>query len=168
MSQAQTAARQPSFKITFLEYDYTVLPSVEDAVKQFLGKSQRLDVLLCNAGVTGTDPSLSSHRYEHLFGVNQMAHALIIKILLPTLQSSARMTGDAGIVFESSTGFYWKPSGEIRPDELKTTQDYWFAGLWVKYGESNLTNVIYASELARQYPDITTVSVHPGVIYTNL
>jgi len=62
----------------------------------------------------------------------------------------------------------WTPSGGIRFDELKTTQDYWFAGRWVRYGQSKLANVIYASELARRYPNITAVSVHPGVIFTNL
>ena len=165
---AQVQDANPTVNLTFLECDHTSLASVESAIKRFLHSSQRLDVLLCNAGVMGTDPSLTKDGYEHQFGVNQMAHALIVKMLLPTLQSTAKQTGDARIVFESSIGFRWTPSGGIRFDELKTTQDYSFAGRWVRYGQSKLANVVYASELARRYPEIITVSVHPGVIFTNL
>ena len=116
----------------------------------------------------GMDPSLTKDGYEYQFGVNQMAHALMIKMLLPTLQNTARQIGEARVVFESSVGFRWTPSGGIRFDELKTSQDYAFAGRWVRYGQSKLANVVYASELARRYPEITAVSVHPGVIWTGL
>ncbi|KAL8643531.1 MAG: hypothetical protein Q9226_008303 [Calogaya cf. arnoldii] len=158
----------PPINITFLECDHTSLASVQKAMRKFISESQRLDVLFCNAGVMGTDPSLTEDGYEQQFGINQMAHALMIKMLLPTLQSTAQKTADARIVFQSSVGFRWTPSGGIRFDELKTTQDYWFAGRWVRYGQSKLANVIYASELARRYPNITAISVHPGVIFTDL
>ena len=137
-------------------------------MKQFLDNSERLDVLLCNAGVMGLDAGLTKDGYEIQFGINQMAHALMVKMLLPTLQSTAKQTGDVRVVFESSIGFRWTPSGGIRFNELRTTQDYSFAGRWVRYGQSKLANVIYASELAQRNPEITAVSVHPGVIYTNL
>ena len=34
--------------------------------------------------------------------------------------------------------------------------------------QSKLANILYAAELARQYPNITTVSIHPGVVETGL
>ena len=168
MQQAKKAADNPSLDIDYLECDHTSFSSIAKAIRKFHAELQRLDVFLCNAGVMGTDPSLTKDGYESQFGINQVAHALMIKMLLPTLQSTAQKTGDVRVVFESSVGFRWTPSGGILFDELKTTQDYWFAGRWVRYGQSKLANVIYASELARHYPEITSVSVHPGVIYTNL
>ena len=164
----KSATDNPSFNITFIECDHTSFVSVENATNLFLSKSQRLDVLFCNAGVMGIDPGLTKDGYENQFGINQMAHALMVKMLLPTLQSTAKQTGDVRVVFESSVGFRWTPSGGIRLAELKTTQDYWFAGRWVRYGQIKLANVVYASELAQRYPEITSISVHPGVIYTNL
>ena len=116
----------------------------------------------------GTDAGLTMDGYENQFGIDQMAHALMIKLLLPTLQETCRQTGDARIVFESSVGFRWTPSGGIRLNELKTRQDYAFAGRWVRYGQSKLANVIYAAERAQRCPEITAVSIHPGVIWTNL
>lgn len=168
ISEAKSVAEDPSFNVTFLECDHASLPSVQSAIRKFLATTQRLDVLLCNAGVMGTDPALTEDGYEYQFGVNHLAHALMIKMLLPTLQRTYQSTGDVRVVFESSVGFRWTPSGGIRFKELKTTQDYWFAGRWVRYGQSKLANVLYASELSRRHADVTAVSVHPGVIFTNL
>lgn len=36
------------------------------------------------------------------------------------------------------------------------------------YRQSKLANIVYAAELARRYPAITSVSIHPGVIDTGL
>jgi len=36
------------------------------------------------------------------------------------------------------------------------------------YGQSKLAGVVYASELSKHYPKITTAAIHPGVIYTGL
>jgi hypothetical protein len=36
------------------------------------------------------------------------------------------------------------------------------------YGQSKLANVVYASQLSKHYPKITTAAIHPGVIYTGL
>ena len=52
--------------------------------------------------------------------------------------------------------------------ELKTIQDYFLTGRFLRYGKSTLVNTIYAAELACRYPDIISVSLHPGVIHTNL
>ena len=38
----------------------------------------------------------------------------------------------------------------------------------VRYGQSKLANILYASELARRHPQITSVSLHPGVVLTDL
>lgn len=165
---ARAKQANPTADVVFLECDQSSFTSVESAIDRFLSQSDRLDVLLCNAGVMGMDAGLTKDGYEYQFGVNQMAHALMVKMLLPTLQSTAQQTGDARMVFESSIGFRWTPSGGILIDELKTSQDYAFAGRWVRYGQSKLANIIYASELNRRYPDITAVSVHPGVIWTGL
>ncbi|EER43839.1 oxidoreductase [Histoplasma capsulatum H143] len=39
---------------------------------------------------------------------------------------------------------------------------------WTRYGCSKAGNVVLAAQLARLYPQITSVSLHPGLIMTNL
>ena len=38
----------------------------------------------------------------------------------------------------------------------------------MRYSQFKAANMLYASELARRYPDITSVSCHPGIIDTEL
>ena len=41
-------------------------------------------------------------------------------------------------------------------------------GTFERYGQSKAANILFASELARRYPGITSVSCHPGIIKTEL
>ncbi|KAL4739894.1 hypothetical protein BDV11DRAFT_204758 [Aspergillus similis] len=41
-------------------------------------------------------------------------------------------------------------------------------GPYERYGQSKLAMILWAKEAARRYPQITVVSVHPGVVRTNL
>ncbi|GAB1207880.1 hypothetical protein APSETT445_006615 [Aspergillus pseudonomiae] len=145
--------------VSFVECDLASLDSVKKAAEDILAKESRLDVLMCNAGIMALPPDLTKDGYEVQFGTNHLGHALLIQKLLPLLQQYRR----------SRCGCYQlHPSGGIVFDDLKHTQDYGVFGSWRRYGQSKLANILYARELARRYPDITTVSVHPGVITTGL
>jgi len=41
-------------------------------------------------------------------------------------------------------------------------------GAFRRYGQSKLANILYPAELARKYPSVTFLSIHPGVINTGL
>jgi NAD(P)-dependent dehydrogenase (short-subunit alcohol dehydrogenase family) len=154
-------------EVTFIECDHASLSSVENAAKTFLTTSRRLDVLICNAGVMAIPAGLTKDGYENQFGINHVAHAVFIKALLPLLQKTGAETGDARIVVLSSVAFRYSVPGGIVFKYLKTTQEMRF-GRWLRYGQSKLANVTYALELSKRYPNITCVSLHPGVIWTGL
>jgi NAD(P)-dependent dehydrogenase (short-subunit alcohol dehydrogenase family) len=160
----------PNVNITFLECDLASLTSVQNAAKQFLSQSQRLDILMCNAGIMALPPGLTKDGYEIQFGTNHVGHALLIKLLLPTLLKTADEPGaDVRIVCLTSRGYGLHPSGGIHFKDLHTSQEN--IGLfapWRRYGQSKLANLLYAAELARRYPKITSVSIHPGVYSTGL
>lgn len=158
----------PSAQLTFIECDQLSLSSVQKAAKAFLSKSSKLDVLICNAGVMATDAALSEDGYENQFAVNHLAHALLVKLLLPTIQKTAETSGETRILFLTSLGFMYPFPGGVQFDALKTTQDFGPGSQWARYGQSKLANVQYAAELARRYPSVTSVSLHPGVVNTDL
>jgi len=170
--EAEIRSIDPAVNVVFLHADHSSLSSVENATKQFLAAASppRLDALVCNAGVMAKDPALTTDGYEWQFGINHMSHALMVKMLLPTIEhTNAQTGGGARIVFITSAGFRWTPAGGIVFPELKTTQDYWFAGRWVRYGQSKLANLVYAQQLASRYPNACkTVSIHPGSIRTGI
>ncbi|RDW89215.1 hypothetical protein BP6252_01247 [Coleophoma cylindrospora] len=156
----------PEAQLTFVNLDLTSIASVNTATQQF--KHDRLDILMCNAGVMGTPPQLSKDGWEIQFATNHLGHAALIKQLLPVLLKTAEAPdSDVRIVINTSEGWTMHPKKGIDFDTLNTTQDAPF-GNWVRYGQSKLANVIYARELARRYPSIKSAAVHPGIINTGL
>ncbi|KAJ5194095.1 Short-chain dehydrogenase/reductase SDR [Penicillium cf. griseofulvum] len=154
----------PNLAVTFIKCDLASLTSVKEAAEHFTGQHRTLDILMCNAGIMGKKPGLTADGYEVQFGTNHLGHALLIKKLLPLLQASH----NPRIVILTSQGWGLHPHGGIIFDKLKTTQDIAFAGPWRRYGQSKLANLLYARELAKRFPSITSVSVHPGVVKTDL
>ena len=144
------------------------LSSVRGAAKEILAQTSDLDVLICNAGVMATDAALTKDGYENQFGVNHVAHALLVKLLLPTIEKTAEKTGDARILSLTSLGFMYPFPGGVQFDGVKTPQDFGPGSQWARYGQSKLANVQYAAELARRYPSITSVSLHPGTVNTDI
>ena len=165
---AKVQKEAPNVGMTFVECDLGSLASVKAALAQKF-TSARLDVLICNAGIMALPPKLTTDGYEVQFGTNHLGHALMIKLLLPTLLKTAELPGvDARIIILTSIGFRGHPKGGIIFKDLKTTQDFSTLGPWVRYGQSKLANILYAAELARLHPNITSVSIHPGVVETDL
>ena len=112
-----------------------------------------------------TPKGTTADGYEIQLGTNHIGHFLLTKLLLPVLESTAAKPGsDVRIVNLTSEGHKMAPSGGIVLDSDKTKN----LGPWAAYGNSKLSNILFAKELAKRYPNITSVSVHPGVIRTDL
>lgn len=94
----------PKIFLTYVQVDLTDLSSIKNAVsKTFV--YNRLDILLCNAGIMATPAGLSRDGYEIQFATNHLGHAMLIKQLLPVLLKTAERPGsDVRIVSVTSTG----------------------------------------------------------------
>ncbi|KAJ5595023.1 uncharacterized protein N7459_001231 [Penicillium hispanicum] len=154
--------------VSFVQCDLASLASVKRAAEQFVSQTTQLDILICNAGVMALPPGLTADGYEIQFGTNHLGHALLIKKLLPLLETRANGGDDARIIILTSDGARLHPKGGIIFEDLKTVQDFCVGGPWLRYAQSKLANLMYARELSRRYPGITSVSVHPGVVATSL
>ncbi|KAI0602352.1 oxidoreductase [Biscogniauxia sp. FL1348] len=152
--------------LKFLKMDFLSLSSVKKACAQF--QHDRLDILMCNAGIMFKPPGLSEDGFEVTFATNHLAHAMIIQQLLPVMLKTAQIPGaDVRLVSLTSAGWRGHPRDGISFATLRTTQESLIGGT-VRYGQSKLANVIYPAELARRHPEIMAVSVHPGVVKTDL
>lgn len=125
--------------------------------------SNSLDIVLLNAGIMAVPPGLTAEGYEIQFGTNHLGHALLTKLLLPYLQRAA----SPRIVVLSSHGHKSWPHGwGWKPESLKTeARDL---GAYERYYRSKLANVLFAREMAKRYPGVKTVSVHPGIVNTGI
>ncbi|KAF7361616.1 Short-chain dehydrogenase reductase family [Mycena venus] len=159
VTEVKTAT--PSAQLTFLKCNMLFLASVVEVAKQLASETDRLDLLMCNAGIFTPAPGLTEDGYEIVFGANHVAHALFIKLLLPTLLR----TTDARVVIMTSRAF--RGASGIPFTQMRDKQSGLLASK-LRYPHSKLANLLYAGELARRYPNITTVSVHPGVANTDM
>ncbi|KAJ6780367.1 hypothetical protein PWT90_03575 [Aphanocladium album] len=152
---------------TFLACDMTSLESIRQAAAAF--SSPRLDVFIANAGVMATAPGLTADGYENQFGVNHVGNTALLLRLLPVLRATARLPGaDVRFVSLTSLGYRAHPPGGIEFDTLRTTQEDFVMGTWARYGQAKLASILVVREMARRFPDITSVCVHPGVVKTQL
>ncbi|KIY48187.1 NAD(P)-binding protein [Fistulina hepatica ATCC 64428] len=154
----------PDARITYLPLDLTSFASIKKAADLFLAQSSRLDLLINNAGIMATPPGKTAEGYEIQFGTNHMGHALLTKLLLPTLLETTKHPGaDVRVISITSIAHNFTLfTMTYDQDELNSRHPV------SRYALSKLANVQYARELAVCYPQITSVSVHPGVISTDV
>jgi len=156
-----------SANITFLPLDLTSLRSVKDAADIVNSSSSRLDVLMCNAGIMAVPAATTEDGYEIQFGTHHMGHALLTKLLLPKLQATAKEPGaDVRIVTLSSQRHLWTVETGIAFEDLRS--DMQSTPTFTRYGQSKLANILYSNGLARRFPDIRCISLHPGTVNTGL
>ncbi|KAM0433664.1 hypothetical protein ACHAQK_009098 [Fusarium lateritium] len=157
----------PTASIHPLQLDLTSLDSVKLAARTFLKSAARLDILMLNAGIMATPPGITKEGYEIQIGTNHIGHALLTKVLMPLLLQTTEKAGSVvRVVILSSTVHAQAPEGGIQFDTLKTQADT--METWTRYGQSKLANILYGRELAKRYPQLQVVSVHPGIVNTGL
>jgi retinol dehydrogenase-12 len=157
----------PKANITFLQLDLASFASIIEAAKVVNSSVGRLDMLMNNAGIMMTPPGTTTDGYEIQFGTNHMGHALLTNLLLPKLLSTAEeVNADVGIITLGSVGHLWAPKGGLQLETVQSEQRNFSTR--ERYGQSKLANILYSIELARRYPAIRCVSVHPGSVKTGL
>ncbi|KAH8654326.1 hypothetical protein BGZ61DRAFT_500566 [Ilyonectria robusta] len=154
-------------KIQFLPLDLSSFASVQSAASQVHASSERLDILMNNAGIMATPAAVTKEGYEIQFGTNHMGHGLLTKLLLPLLEKTAAAPGsDVRIINLSSSAHTQAPKEGLVLSEVKSQM--LSSGTWARYGQSKLANIYYTQQLAKRYPSIKSVAIHPGIVHTNL
>lgn len=151
--------------IEYLPLDLASLPSVKQAADQVIRRSDRLDILVLNAGIMAVPAEKTATGQDIQMGTNHVGHFLLTKLLLPTLQETAKeANSDVRVVSLSSEAWNLAPG----LDTILSTEKLTATGPWTRYGASKAANIMFAAELARRYPTLTSVSLHPGIIKTDL
>ncbi|HEU0214139.1 MAG TPA: oxidoreductase [Jiangellaceae bacterium] len=142
--------------------DLADLASVRAAATEIGRSHDRLDLLVCNAGVMATPHRLTVDGFELQFGTNHLGHFALTGLVLPCLLAGM---GTRVVVVSSNM----HRLGRMSADDLGLDHRYqkWFA-----YGRSKLANLLFMTELQRRADvagvDLTGVGAHPGWASTNL
>jgi NAD(P)-dependent dehydrogenase (short-subunit alcohol dehydrogenase family) len=161
LEKAQQGCASLSGPSTAIACELSEPTSVRTAVSQIVSSGQKIDVLLCNAGIMALPELHKSNGYELQFFTNHIGHFILVTGLLDSL------TDDGRVVMLSSAAHTMPYKEGIQFDNLSGEKEY--TGFRA-YGQSKLANVLFANELAKRFAGTgkTAYSVHPGGIATNL
>ena len=165
----------PDAKLNLLIMDHMNLNSVISAAKEFASKESKIHGLINNAGIMAVPFQISNDGFESQWQTNYISHWLLTYHLLPTMLLTAKASkpGDVRIVDVTSMGHNFAPRGGIDFEDINQGN----GGLWSRYGQSKLGNILHAKYLDSLYGpegsrqsegEIWTAAVHPGNVYTDL
>ena len=154
---ADIRARSGNDAVEVMPLDLASIPSIHDFARDFLARSERLDVLIDNAGLVMGQRTETEDGFETTFGVNHLGHFLLTNLLLDRLRASA----PSRIVVVSSHAQASAPG--LAFDDLQSEHGY---KPFDAYSKSKLANIYFARELARRLEgsNVTANALHPGFV----
>jgi NAD(P)-dependent dehydrogenase (short-subunit alcohol dehydrogenase family) len=144
--------------IDVMALDLASFASIRSFADALLDRTDRIDVLLNNAGLVLRERRETTEGFETTFGVNHLGHFLLTDLLLDRL----RATPGARVVNVSSHAHKQARHG-LDFDDLQSTRRY--RGFAV-YSKSKLANILFTRELARRLDGtgVTANALHPGFV----
>ncbi|GAA0456685.1 oxidoreductase [Streptomyces sp. NPDC046215] len=160
-AEERLRAQAPGADVEFAPLDLADLASVRAFAAAF--KSERLDLLVNNAGVMALPERKTVDGFEMQFGTNHLGHFALTGLLLPLLKE----TGHGARVVVLSSGLHFL--GTVDPRDLHMEHRY---RRWSAYGRSKSANLLFVHELARRLTaegsHVVAAAAHPGYAATNL
>jgi len=156
------AAAAPGAQVELVGLDLADLASVRAAAEEVRGRSEPLDLLVCNAGVMALPRRTTADGFEMQLGTNHLGHFALAAQLLPALLEAP----EPRVVTVSSGAHKF---GKIDFDDLQGEHRY---RRWHAYGQSKLANLLFAFELQRRTAaadlPLLSMAAHPGYAATDL
>ena len=143
--------------VTGVTMDLADSDSISRGVAHIARITDRVDVLLNNAGVFLPDERQLVHGAEVHYGVNFLGHFSLTWQLAELLRAARAPR----IVHVSSVAARWS---QWQAEHIHARPYAGMAG----YALSKLANLVYALEIARRWPEVVSVACHPGYVATQL
>ncbi|XP_060064721.1 retinol dehydrogenase 12-like [Ylistrum balloti] len=172
LNKAKLAAQEikdqtGNYNVDYQYLDLSDLTSVRKFAEHINGSEPRLDILINNAGIASESEnglSLTSQRFDLIFGTNYVGHFLLTYLLLDLLKisSSARIINVSSFMHK----MHWTP---LNFDAGPNREGMRYPNL-CQYRCSKLANIMHARELAKRLAGtgVTANSLHPGVINSEI
>lgn len=168
MAAAEDAIREVSAtgEVEMLAADLSLMADAARLAREIAARTDRLDLLVNNAGGMCAELVMTEEGYEQNFAANHLGPFLLTDRLLPLLRSAAkdRPKGSVRVLMTASD------AGEMIPglnlDDMQNLANF-NSGL--AYCSGKLANIMFAKALAGRLADdgITAHAVHPGAVDSN-
>jgi NAD(P)-dependent dehydrogenase (short-subunit alcohol dehydrogenase family) len=147
----RAGGRQPAH----FRADFESFAEVRALAEEIRTAHPTIDVLANNAGGMVGDYRRTIDGYEATIQGNHLSPFLLTTLLREHLRG--------GRVVNTASRAHMQG----RPDPGDLTGDPGKYSSWQAYGAGKTANILFAAEAARRWPDVTSVSFHPGVVRTN-
>lgn len=167
IESAQAAIRScASAPVDMLQVDLSLVAEAVRAADAIAKLTDRIDVLINNAGGTGRERLMTAEGNEAMFVGNHLGHFALTRRLLPLLRKAAAASpaGATRILNVSSKGHEAAPG--LDWNDLQMIQSF---KAMPAYCNVKLANVLFTRELAvrLQGEGIVAHAMHPGVVSSN-
>lgn len=153
---AQIVAQAGQGSAEFLRADLSSQLEIRNLAQQIHSRTDRIDVLVNNAGAMFLKRQESADGIEMTFALNQLSYFLLTNLVLDLVAKAPQ----ARIVNVSSD---LHKGQQLDFDDLQMRNGY--SGMKA-YGKSKLANILFSNELARrlQAQGVAVNSLHPGYV----
>jgi len=149
-----------SYSLDLSSYE-SVIEFSEKIKKDF---PEGIDILINNAGQAFTYPELTKDKIEKTIQTNHLGHFILTSLLIKLFKNNGKIINVASRGHRRCTSLLIE---NLEKDlEFKNLSNYYEVLRF--YGFTKLCNVIYSRFLAKNYKNITSVSLHPGVVYSDI
>jgi NAD(P)-dependent dehydrogenase (short-subunit alcohol dehydrogenase family) len=157
---AEIRASTGNPNVEYIVSDLSEQAQIRNLAEKFLGKYDRLGVLVNNAGAFFFRRQESSEGIEKTFALNHLNYFLLTNLLLDRIIAS-----EPARIVNVSSGMH--QGAEINFDDLEMKRRY--SGLKA-YAQSKLANVLFTYELSRRLEGrrVTTNAMTPGFVATQI
>jgi NAD(P)-dependent dehydrogenase (short-subunit alcohol dehydrogenase family) len=154
----QLAAEGGGGRIVPIAADFGRLTEVAAMAREVSDRYPYLDVLVNNAAVAGPESrTVTGEGNELTFQVNYLAPYLLTRLLTPRLRAAGGRMVAVSSNLHRMGNINWSDPRRHR-----------FYAPVAAYAQSKLTLTMFARAVARDQPDVTAISVHPGIVNTGL
>ncbi|KAL2679125.1 hypothetical protein Neosp_009886 [[Neocosmospora] mangrovei] len=146
LDKARLALREivESSRVHILKLDLESLESVRICANQVKARTERLNILICNAGLSTPESGKTREGFEIHFGVNHIAHFLLFQHLKPLLKAAVEPGFASRVVILSSIAH------RFFPFDFKDIERQDFHGM-PAYAASKTANLWTANEIERRF-----------------
>jgi NAD(P)-dependent dehydrogenase (short-subunit alcohol dehydrogenase family) len=161
------AAAAPGVRVDMIRADLALVLEAARAAEEIAGLSDRIDVLVNNAGGTSNGQAITAEGNEATFAGNHLGHFVLTERLLPKLKAAASTSAPGAVriinvsssAHEYTTGLDWEDLQWLKRDFVPIRA----------YCDVKLCNVLYTRALAKRLAGtgIVVHAMHPGAVDTN-
>lgn len=145
--------------LTLVVCDLEDFDSVREAAPRLAEIAPHPLALVNNAGLVRMKLERTAQGFERTMAVNHLGPYLLTRLLEPHLRGSGARVVQVSSAAHRQARLHRSPLGEL----LRNPAPYRGFGA---YSDSKLANVLFTRELARRWPEVTALAVHPGMLST--